>query len=536
MKLKINLLVLLLFVVANLNAQVWKTYPYVPVGSLVSFPVDEGRHTAEPIEWWYTAGHLTGQTTGKNYSYMLTFFHYPQAGFDGFRILNITDDDTGVFYQDVFPLNYTTLSTTGFDIVADIFLGSTEHWRNKLDGASMPIPFEYELFATSGTSTLDLELITLKRPLILGDDGYLDQGLANYTYYYSQTKNSITGSITAGGVTENVVGTGWIDRQYGDFNPLTGEKYEWFSMQLSNDMDINLWNIFTAGRTIPNTPEYRILSAYVDENNQYTTSDFTIERLGFFCTPDEVNCYSRQWQLTSATNNIDLTLTGMHTTTEVQLPFRFFEGSISIAGTVGGIPVTGIGFAELLHTYEDPSMMITAPIGGFYDNSMPITWTLDNPDDGRPITYELEYSIDNQNTFLPIVQNLTSPSYTWNSPPINEADDIWFKIIGSSIDGTLMSEVISSSSSSATLSISNFSPNGIKMYPNPVSDILIIDFEQPLLDVNIELIDINGKLLYDFQHSNIDYHEINMESLSNGMYFIRLYSDRINEFLRVVKK
>ncbi|NND51708.1 MAG: T9SS type A sorting domain-containing protein [Flavobacteriaceae bacterium] len=536
MKFKINLLVLLFLACSNLNAQDWKTYPYVPAGSLVSFPVDEGRHSGEPIEWWYTAGHLTGQTTGKSYSYMFTFFHYPESGFDGFRILNVTDDDTGVFYQDVFPLNYTTLSTTGFDIEADIFLGATEHWRNKLDGSNMPIPFEYELYATSGTTTLDLELITLKRPLILGDDGYLDQGLANYTYYYSQTKNSVTGSITAGGITENVIGTGWIDRQYGDFNPLTGEKYEWFSMQLSNGMDINLWNIFTAGRTIPNTPEYRILSAYVDENNQYTTSDFTIERLGYFCTPDEVNCYSRQWRLTSPTNNIDLTLTGMHTTTEVQQPFRFFEGSISVSGTVGATNVTGIGFAELLHTYEDPSMTITAPVGGFYDNAMPITWTLDNPDDGRPITYDLEYSIDDQNTFLPIVQNLTSPSYIWNSPPINEGDDVWFKIIGNSVDNTLTNEVISASSSSATLSLSNFNPNGIKMYPNPVYDVLHLEFDQNLNNLHIEVIDINGKLLYVETNSNVRSQEISMESFSNGLYFVRLWSDEMNDFLRVVKK
>ncbi len=309
MKLKISILLLLTFMCLDINAQVWKTYPYTPAGSLISFPVDEGRHNTEPIEWWYTAGHLTGHTTGKSYSYMFTFFYYPDSGFDGFRILNITDDATGDFYQDVRPLNYTTLSTSSLDIEADIFLGGMEHFRNKLDGSNNPIPFEYELFGSNGVTTLDLELVSLKRPLILGDDGYLDQGASNYTYYYSQTKNDITGSVTIAGVTENVIGTGWIDRQYGNFNPLTGEKYEWFSLRLSNDMDINLWNVFTVGRTIPNTPEYRILAAYVDDSNQTTSNDFEIERLEFFCTPDAVNCYSSKWRLTSVTHDIDLTIT-----------------------------------------------------------------------------------------------------------------------------------------------------------------------------------------------------------------------------------
>ena len=66
----------------------------------------------------------------------------------------------------------------------------------------------------------------------------------------------------------------------------------------------------------------------------------------------------------------------MHTTTEVQLPFRFFEGATTISGTIDGQAVTGIGFAELLHAYEDPDIEITSPAGGVYDTSVPISWQL----------------------------------------------------------------------------------------------------------------------------------------------------------------
>jgi len=535
MKLKISLFILFAFLCFNLNAQAWKTYPYAPVGSLISFPEDEGRHMAEPIEWWYTAGHLVGQTTGKSYSYMFTFFHYPQSGYDGFRILNVTDDLTGDFYQDVRPLNYTILSTTSFDLEADVLLAGTEFWRNKLDGSNNPIPFEYELYGSNGDTTLDLDIVTLKRPLILGDDGYLDQGIANYTYYYSQTKNEITGSLTVNGVTENVIGTGWIDRQYGDFNPLTGEKYEWFSLQLSNDMDINLWNIFTTGRTIPNTPEYRILAAYVDDANQTTSNDFEIERLEYFCTPDEVNCYSKKWHLTSVTHDIDLIITAMHTTSEVQLPFRFFEGSIIATGTVGMTNVTGIGFAELLHSYEDPNVSIVSPSGGFYDVTLPISWSLINQDDGRPVTYDLEYSIDNQLTFLPIVQGLSATSYLWNNPPIDEGDDVWFKIIASSVDGVLTSETISTSSSSATLSYADYYSNGFRIYPNPVRDLVTIEFNRNVTNLKLEIIDINGKVLFRTENIQGESQHIDLSLLSQGMYFMRVHSDELNDFIRVVK-
>ena len=533
MKLKINLMGLLFLLVSIGYTQDWKTYPYIPAGSLVYFPADEGRHVGEPIEWWYTSGHIS--TATNNYSFMFTFFHYPQDGFDGFRILNLTDEATGTFYQDVKPLHYTTLSTTDLDVEADVFLAGTEYWRNKVDGSLNPIPFEYELFASSPSVTLDLELETTKRPLILGDDGYLDQGSVNYTYYYSQTSNTVTGTLTLNGTTEAITGTAWIDRQYGDFNPLTGEKYEWFSLQLSNGMDLNLWNIFTSGRLIPDTPEYRILAAYVDETTQYTSSDFEIERLGFFCTDDEVNCYSKKWRLTSDTNNLDLVITALHTTTEVQLPFRFFEGSLSISGTVNGVSVTGVGFAELLHYYEDPQVTFASPSGGIYDIFTPISWNLSNPDDGRPVFYDLSYSIDNQNSFQSIATGLTESSYLWESPTVNDDDDIWFKIDAYSIDGILNSETISDMATVSTLSNPEYNLNGVKLYPNPTSTHLNLYFERPVSNLRLEIIDVNGRLLLQKEKLSTHAISINLNSISTGVYFVRVYSDTVEDFLKFIK-
>ncbi|WP_298903277.1 lipocalin-like domain-containing protein [uncultured Psychroserpens sp.] len=534
MKLKFSLLLILCSICLSGFAQDWKVYPYSPSGQ-IAFPLDEGRHATEPIEWWYTAGHVVGETTGKSYSFMYTFFHYPQSGFDGFRILNITDDQTGTFLQDVKPLNYTTLSTTDFDIEASVFLAGTESWRNKKDINNLPIPFEYELFALTSNAGLDIEFETLKRPLILGDDGYLNQGESNYTYYYSQTMNAITGSITFNGLTEMVTGTGWIDRQYGNFNPLTGEKYEWFSMQLSNGMDLNLWNIFTPDRLIPNNDKYKILSAYVDENTQYTSDDFQIERLAFNCMPDDERCYSKQWRLTSSMNNLDLIITTLHDNTEVQLPFRFFEGATSVSGTVNGVAVTGIGFAELLHSYEDPEVTITAPVGGIYDSALPITWSLNNPDDGRPIFYDLEYSIDDQNNFNPIASGLTSPMYLWESPSISDGDDLWFKITAYSIDGVLNNSVVSSSSSSATLSVNQVFSNKIKAYPNPTKNVFNVEFDTPQQG-HYAIVDVNGRTILSSDIISTNHIVVSTKLLKSGVYFMILETEEGQANLRVVKQ
>mgnify|MGYP000097238780 FL=1 len=425
------------------------------------------------------------------FSYMLSYFYYPQSfgpfSFDGFRILNVTNETTGAFYQDTQPVNYSNLSTTDLNIATTLPTGA-EFWKNKVDGSTNSIPFEYELQASSSNINIQFDLETTKRPLIVGGDGLFDQGLGNYTYYYSQTHNTLTGSFTLEGTTEIVTGNAWIDRQYGDFNPFIGEDYEWFSIQLDNGTDLNFWNMFNAAREIPDDPKYIMLSAYVDESTQYIINDIVIERLEYFKTDDNAKSYSKKWRLTSASKNLDLTITANHTTTEVnitQLAFRFFEGSTTVSGTDNGVPVSGVGFAELLHSYEDPDISITSPSGGTYNTSSPITWMLNNPDDGRPTQYDLEYSTDNQVTFMPIVSGLTSTSYTWDGTGLNNGDAVWFKVKAYTIDNVLNSEIISASSNSVTLSNSSFKDNGLKFHPNPVQKELTLNLKKPLNDGTI---------------------------------------------------
>ena len=513
-------------------AQDWKVFPYKPSGSKISFPLDEGHHASEPIEWWYTSGHLTGATSGKTYSFMLTYFYYPATTFDGFRILNITDDATGKFYQDTKPVNYTTLSTNHLDIKASVYAGGEETWSNKSDPDNKLIPFEYTIKAASSTIGLNLNYASLKRPLILSEDGYLEQGLNNYTYYYSQTRNQVSGKLTLDGVTEDVTGISWIDRQYGNFNPLTGEKYEWFHMQLSNGMDINLWNVFTNENAIPENDKYRILSAYVDDATQYTTSDLKIERLGFNWMPDSQMCYSSKWRLTSPVNKIDLVFNIKNNNTEVKWPFRFFEGATNISGTVNGSAVTGFGFAELLHSYEHPKVVIKKPDGGVYDISMPVSWQLTNPDDGRPVSYDLEYSINDKVTFAPIVQGITDTFYLWKNSTLSNNDKVWFKITARSVDDKLHGTVVSKLA--ATVAVAN-PDKQTSLFPNPVEDNL---FLMPAFQMNnppCSIIDLSGRVVHTFKSNSLA-DKIEVGFLQRGVYFFRIGAGKQKEILKFIKK
>ncbi|MEN8187524.1 MAG: lipocalin-like domain-containing protein [Bacteroidota bacterium] len=506
------------------KSQTWKTYPYTPTESLISFPKDEGHHASEPIEWWYTTGHLKGKSTGTNYSYMLSYFFYTYQGFDGFRILNITNDDTGEKYFNTSPVKYDVLSEDKLQIQASsaLFLPKTEKWKNKEDGNNKIIPFEYTINAASDKAEIDLEYITVKRPLILGDDGKFDQGASSYTYYYSLTKNEVTGKIIFNGSTEDVTGTSWIDRQYGSLNPLEDEKYEWMSIQLSNGMDINLWNLFTDDDKIPDNLNYKLLSAYVDENTQYTIMDFVLERLEYHFTPDKERCYSQKWRLTSDKNNIDLIISVLHKDSEVQLPFRFYEGATSITGNVNGVAVTGKGFAELLHSYEVPEINITHPNNGTFNSSENITWNVTNPDEGNPLLFDVEYSIDDKQTFKKIAEGISETSFLWENPDILTGENIWFKIIAYSVDKTLVGSNESTNSSSFTLPVEDFNKNNFVLFPNPGDDFLQINFNQVFPNLTYQIIDVNGRILINNEEKNIKNLEIDIKSLGKGLYFLKV--------------
>ncbi len=508
-------IIISMLVCTTVFSQAWKTYPYTPEGSLISFPVDEGRHTSEPVEWWYTTGHVTGSSSGKHYSYMLSYFYYPASIFDGFRILNVSDDDQGVFFDDTKALNYTVLATDKLSIEANVFTGGIESWHTKTD-----MPFEYDLSATGDNAAINLTYDALKPPLILAGTGYYIQGSSAYTYYYSLTKNTVSGTITFDGTTESVTGTSWIDKQYGTFNPANGHEYEWFSIQLSNGMDINTNNIFTEDNRVPDTLTYRLFSAYVDETTQYTTSDFEIERLKYTCMPDNEMCYSQKWRITSPIRNVDLVITTLHSNYEVELPFRFYEGPTTVSGTVEGSNVTGVGFAELVHSYEQPDIQISGS-AGLDDESALLTWQLNNPDDGNPLKYDLAYSIDNQVTFLPLAQELSDTYYFWDAQSVPVSSDIWLKVTGYSIDATL------THTSTQKINLVSSTPGtvedhtSITIYPNPSEGEFTIE---GVTIRKIEIFDTNGKLIYWSSPTHAK-PSINLSSQSPGTYFVKLTTD-----------
>ena len=427
-------------------SQSWKKYPCIKPGSKIEFPRDEGFHPVESLEWWYASGHFTGQKTGDQYSFMLTYFHKPVSVFGGFRILKITNETTHKSFSQVLPCIYQILSTDSLHILATFITGDpSEEWVNQVDSNGTMLPFQYLIHASTGNASVSLNLDAKRSPLIVDEDGLLCQGSGSYTYYYSLTNLATNGSIVFNGMEETVTGICWFDRQYGNFDPYEDESYEWFSIQLDGNMDLNIWNIFTPDNSIPQSKEYRICSVIINDTVSFTTRNFQIERLSYAFTPDSQKCYATSWRIISDTLGMDLLVKVNDENSEInisEIALRFYEGSTKIKGKINDEIVTGVGFAELLHSYEIPILQFRQPAAmDQWSYQIPLIWYVSNQDDGNPLKFDIE--IESQSMiFAKAEGGMNDTLFYWNPSVFRHDSTVNVRITGYSTDTTLSDIVI----------------------------------------------------------------------------------------------
>ena len=112
----------------------------------------------------------------------------------------------------------------------------------------------YRLTGRVGGTAYDLTLRSEADPLAHHDDGLVDFREAGVTYYYSRPRLAAAGTVTpAGGAPLAVVGLGWFDKQWGNFQPVA-VGWDWASAQLDSGADLMLTRLFDG--------EQRVIDAY----------------------------------------------------------------------------------------------------------------------------------------------------------------------------------------------------------------------------------------------------------------------------------
>jgi hypothetical protein len=82
------------------------------------------------------------------------------------------------------------------------------------------------------------------------------------------------------------------------------------------------------------------------------------------------------------------------------------------------------------------------------------------------------------------------------------------------------------------LGIQVLSDEVLSVYPNPANSILNINFPGGFKNQNYSIYDVSGKLVLN---GVINQNSINIESLTDGIYFLELNSDKNSDRMKFIK-
>ena len=208
----------------------------------LALPADESPHDFQ-TEWWYFNLHLTGDG-GERYAIHDVIFQVQQleSGRTLYvRQVGFSDADAGTHVSaERLRAAASPLSPPAgtFDIV--IGPGSISGQQ----GAT------YRLAGDAGGSSYDLTLRSIAAPLSHDKDGLVDFDEAGVTYYYSRPRLEASGTVTsADGEAHLVSGLGWLDKQWGDFQP-AAVTWDWASVQLDDGTDLMLTRLLDRERNL----------------------------------------------------------------------------------------------------------------------------------------------------------------------------------------------------------------------------------------------------------------------------------------------
>lgn len=310
---------------------------------LINLPADEGAHPAG-IEWWYFNGHLTDDAA-RDYSFHFVTFQIGsnQTGSDVSQAGQLLQLSWGDHAKQVF-LTGEKVSLKTLDATPASFAVDLGGWRMSGDGK------EYSLAFETGVYSASLSAHSLKPAVFHQKTGFVNLGPAGDTFYYTRPRLEISGTVTFDGVARPVSGTGWMDHQWGNFvSRQVG--WDWMSLQLDDGSELMAVLVWDPEGRQPFT-SYGTFIATDGTVRHLEVGDIILTPTGSWTSPSTSVTYPMGWDLNVPPLALELALSPPQPNAEFPKsrygPPGYWEGAVSLAGTVGGSPVTGKGFVELV--------------------------------------------------------------------------------------------------------------------------------------------------------------------------------------------
>ena len=321
----------------------------------LTFPQDFGEHEDFRTEWWYYTGNL--QTPqGRHFGFELTIFRVSLLP----RTTKLPDDSQ--WYSRSLYFAHFALS----DIEAERFYAFERYSRPGpgLAGAQAE-PYRvwledwsitetsagvYRLQAAQEGVALDLTLTDEMGVVLHGESGYSRKGkdVTNASYYYSQPRLRVDGSVQVDDARHPVSGLAWKDHEFStsvlDENQIG---WDWFSLQFESGEALMLFQLRERNGGTSDSSS----GTFIAEDGRPQTlqqSGFEITVLDEWRSPHTQGMYPAAWQLRLAEPECMLEVRPWMADQEIHFPaVTYWEGAVHFEGTCNGVPARGHGYVEL---------------------------------------------------------------------------------------------------------------------------------------------------------------------------------------------
>ena len=323
----------------------------------VNLPADAAPHDLV-MEWWYYTGHLKQKDGAREWGFEVAMFKYhinDTAG-DGYMChVAVLDKYTGQHHY-TYSLNVNPQQWQSEPTVLEINECLLQMSGTGSDKVTATIPEQKNMKGEGGWS-LELEFTALKPVVYHGEDGVIEMGGgANNSYYYTFPRMEVAGDLQTPEGSEAVVGQAWMDHQWGDFDHNYFKGWDWWSMQLDDDWEIMLfqfrdWDdvlVHQAGTVVYPNGDTTFLEG---------TEEFTITPLRSWESPYTDGTYPLDWDITIKKYGMDWKLEVRTPVDDQEMPNatqNYWEGMVTITGTLNDEAKTGVGYVELTGYASDP--------------------------------------------------------------------------------------------------------------------------------------------------------------------------------------
>ncbi len=326
------------------------------------FPRDHGAHPGYRTEWWYYTGNLSA-ADGRRFGFQLTFFRRQTSPAEARR--QWPDPSSAWRTQQIYLAHAALTDIAGKQhVMAEKISrealgmagavregGATRIFLH--DWAAVIGPETHALRMADPAFRLDLTLVPTKGPVAHGERGYSRKGdrPEHASCYYSFPRLAARGRVAVGGQEHVVTGTAWMDHEFSTAplaNGITG--WDWFSIQLDNGQELMLFRLRRAGGELHPASSGTLIGP--DGTAQYLAREEIRTRpTRRWTSPQTGAAYPVAWEIvlpgealvlqaTAALDDQEMITTGSTGVT-------YWEGSLTVQGRDGELPVQGRGYLEM---------------------------------------------------------------------------------------------------------------------------------------------------------------------------------------------